>query len=314
MARLTADGVEIGDGPVLVTGAAGFVGRHLMEHLKMGPGDFASDVSEDFPAPDGVTKLAWRLPALPPGSLGPVRHVVHLAALSSVSKSLGETLDVYTVNVAGAVSVLEYAASRCSGARILLVSSAEVYGSAGGRIAETAPIRPQNPYGGSKAAAEVAARQFEISSGLDIVVARPFPHFGPYQARGFALPSFAARIAQAVKEGRPEIVAGNLAPVRDFTYVTDVASAYGILLARGGRGEVYNVGSGEPRSISDMLGLLLGISGAKLSVRMDPSLLRPSDVSFQVCDPSKLEGLGWKRRVPVEKGLSELLRWWEDRV
>lgn len=313
MVRRTMDGIELGEGPVLVTGAAGFVGRHLMKHLAMGIGDYACDVTADFQAPEGVARFAWPLPGPPPELLGPVRYIVHLAARPSVSRSFEEALDVYSVNVAGTVSVLTHAA-RCADTRLLLVSSSEVYGSSGSPVAESAPLRPISPYGGSKAAAEIAARQFEAAFGLDLVIARPFPHFGPLQAPGFVLPSFASRILEARKEGLTEIVTGNLAPVRDFTYVSDVVAAYALLLALGGRGEIYNVASGEPRSIGDMLGLLLDISGARLSVRTDPSLLRPSDVSVQIGDPSKLESLGWRRRVPVEKGLSELLKWLEGRA
>jgi len=282
-----------------------------MEHLRMGPGDFACDISDDFPAPAGVTKLAWALPSRAPDSLGPAGRVIHLAARSSVHRSTGDAAEVYASNVAGTVSVLEYAVERCPGARFLLVSSSDVYGSSNGFLAEGSPLAPRSPYAGSKAAAETAARQFEASSGLDLLIARPFPHFGPFQSADFVLPAFASRIVRALRHGGREIEVGNLAPVRDFTYVSDVVAAYEVILDKGARGEVYNVCSGEGRSIGEMLGLLFRIAGADFRTVAGASLARPSDILEQVGDPAKLERLGWRRSVSLEKGLSELLGWWE---
>ena len=221
---------------------------------------------------------------------------------------------IYTVNTAGTAALLEWAASSCPGARVLFVSSSEVYGSSPDRLFESSPVAPRNAYGGSKAAAEEAVRQFARSSGLDTVIARPFPHFGPWQAAHFALPSFCRRILEAAKSGTGAISVGNLAPVRDYTYIGDVVEAYSTVLARGKAGTVYNIASGEGRTMSAILDILLGMSGRSVSVAPDPSLLRETDVSVQVGSASRLEALGWRRRYTLEEGLRLLLGWWEERT
>jgi len=316
MARTLAGGTVLEDGPILVTGAAGFAGRHLMYQLEMGGGDFASDLDDSFEAPPGVARLSWRLPGGPvPDALrGGARYIVHLAGVSSVAHSGMDAAGIYTVNTAGTAALPEWAASSCPGARVLFVSSSEVYGSSPDRLFESSPVAPRNAYGGSKAAAEEAVRQFARSSGLDTVIARPFPHFGPWQAAHFALPSFCRRILEAAKSGTGAISVGNLAPVRDYTYIGDVVEAYSTVLARGKAGTVYNIASGEGRTMSAILDILLGMSGRSVSVAPDPSLLRETDVSVQVGSASRLEALGWRRRYTLEEGLRLLLGWWEERT
>jgi GDP-4-dehydro-6-deoxy-D-mannose reductase len=308
-------GVQLDEGPVLVTGAGGFVGRHLMEALGMGEGDWAVDLTDDFPAPPGVRKAAWPLPGAPPDGIGEVRYVVHLAAISSVSRSLREVRRAYETNLMGTLSVLETVASQSPGARMLLVSSAEVYRSVDRLIAEESEIGPCNPYGTTKAAAEIAAGQFSESFDLDIVVSRSFPHFGPGQDSGFALPSFCRRIIRAAREGGGSMRVGNLRPIRDYLYVGDVVRAYCYILARGRRGGVYNVCGGEGRSMAEILRVLIGISGADVSLEVDPELFRPADMAFQVGDPTKLRALlGWRPRLSLEEGLQRLYEWWEERI
>jgi GDP-4-dehydro-6-deoxy-D-mannose reductase len=308
------DGSVPDSGPILVTGAGGFVGGHLMSRLGMGEGDIATDVTTDFEAPEGVRKVAWSLPSDAPPDLGEVRCIVHLAAMSSVSRALQEVHRVYEINLMGTLSVLEYMVARCPGARLLLASSAEVYRSRDGLISESGEIGPRNPYGTSKAAAEIAAFQFAGSHDLDILVSRGFPHFGPGQSDGFVLPSFCRRILRARSSGERTIRVGNLNPIRDYLYVTDVAEAYACILARGRSGSIYNVCTGHGSSIADMARMLIDISGADLDLMTDPELFRPTDVDFQVGDPSKVTAmLGWTPVVSREEGLRKLFRWWEEK-
>lgn len=312
---MNINGTILEPGPILVTGAGGFVGGHLMSQLAMGEGDIAADVTTDFDAPPGVRKVSWSLPSAAPPELGEVRYIVHLAAMSSVSRSLREVHRAYEINLMGTVSVLEYMVSRCPSARLLLVSSAEVYSSSDGLITESSEIGPRNPYGTTKAAAEIAAFQFARNYDLDILVTRAFPHFGPGQSEGFAFPSFCRRILAASNTGEKVIRVGNLNPVRDYLYVTDVARAYACILARGLSGSIYNVCTGHGNSIGDMVRMLIDISGSDLSLELDPDLFRPADVEFQVGDPSKVTALlGWSPSVAREEGLRLLYRWWEERV
>ncbi|NLP04863.1 NAD-dependent epimerase/dehydratase family protein [Candidatus Fermentibacteria bacterium] len=310
MPRVTASGFELADGPVLVTGAAGFVARFLMEELRMGPGDIATDMTTDFTVPDGVTRVAWTLPSPPPVDLADVAFVVHLAAMTSVARSHGAALDYYHANAMGTVSLVDSLLEASSAARLLFVSSADVYGSVEGAIRESCPPNPASPYAGSKAAAEIAVLQAHRSAGLDAVIARPFPHFGPGQAPHFALPSFCRRVIEAAAAGAGSVKGGNLSAVRDYTYVSDVASAYSAILAAGASGEVYNVASGRGRTMGEVLEAVIGISGVRLEIETDPGLMRQADIASQVGDPSRLAELGWRPVVDFHEGLSRLYDWW----
>lgn len=307
--------INLEPGPILVTGAAGFVGGHLMKELNMGKGDIAADITGEFEAPEGVTKIVWNLPSPPPVELGEVRYIIHLAAMSSVSKSLREIHKAYEINLMGTVSVLEYMVSMCPGARLLLASSSEVYKPSDGLVSENCEIGPGNPYGTTKAAAEIAAFQFARNYELDIVITRAFPHFGPGQSEDFAFPSFCKRIINAHRKGENTIRVGNLNPVRDYLYVTDVARAYRYILSRGLSGSVYNICSGKGNSIGDMVRMLIDISGIEIELETDPDLFRPADVEFQVGDSTKLRSLlGWKPRIDRLEGLKKLFSWWEART
>lgn len=312
MARITSRGAVLEDGPILVTGAAGFAGRHLMDELRMGEGDAACDRGDDFHAPRGVRRFAWDLPDGAPPGPGGFRYVVHLAGITSVSISGGDPGLVHSVNVEGLERVLDHVGASSPEARVLVVSSSEVYGSSPSPLSEESPVAPSGPYGRSKLEAELVAGA-HAGRGMDIVIARPFPHFGPWQAPHFALPSFCRRILEARHRGEGYLAVGNLEPVRDYSLVEDVAAAYALLLSGGETGGVYNVAGGEGRSMAQILGLLLEISGANLEARVDPSLVRSTDVTVQVGDAGRLIDLGWRRNHTLEEGLQALFRWWEER-
>jgi len=308
-------GIHLEPGPVLITGATGFMGSYLMRELGLGEGDIAADVNDDFVTPQGVRRLSWPLPSSPPDDLGEVRYIVHLAAMSSVSKSFRDVHKAYEINLMGTVSILEYMVSRCPGARMLFVSSSEVYNSTEGLISEKGEIGPRNPYGTTKAAAEIAALQYARNYNLDVVISRAFPHMGPGQSEDFALPAFCKRIIESSRRGDSTINVGNLSPIRDYLYVTDVARAYHCILSRGSSGRVYNVCSGKGNSIGDMVNMLIDISGNDIDVKIDPALFRPADVEFQVGDPARLQSeLGWKPEVGRIEGLKKLFSWWEARI
>ncbi len=302
------------DGPVLVTGAGGFVGRYLMKELELGRGDYATDVDDSFDAPEDVKKIAWKLPCEAPPEMGEVKYVVHLAAVSSVSAAERNVETAYRVNLEGTLSVLEYVAKRSPGARFLLVSSSEVYAPAPEPLNEEAAVAPARVYGRTKAAAESVAFTFAGVLGLDLVVARPFPHFGPGQSEHFALPSFCRRILEARRSGKKVIKVGNIAPVRDYTYVTDVVKAYRMILMKGVPGTVYNVCTGKGTSMEEMVGILGRVADIDLKLEVDPELYRDADVEFQVGDPSRMLTLGWKPEIDVEEGLKMLFSWKEART
>lgn len=285
-----------------------------MRRLSLGEGDFATDIDDRFQAPPGVTRLEWRLPGDPPPELGEVECVVHLAAVSSVRRSLQEMRSAWETNLMGTLAVLDYMVRKSPEARLLLVSSSEVYRPSEDVLTEKSPLGPVNPYGATKAAAERAAFQYASVYGLDVVVARSFPHFGPGQSADFALPAFCRRIVRAERSGKEGMRVGNLEAVRDYLYVDDVVRAYEELIARGGSGSVYNVCSGSGTSMGRMLDILLDLAEADLEIEKDPDLFRPVDVRCQVGDPSRLRSLsGWSPEVSLRGGLGMLLDYWRKR-
>ncbi len=303
-------GYTLDDGPVLVTGAGGFVGRRLMELFCLGEGDIAVDSTISFSAPDGVRKLAWELPGPPPASLGEVRYAVHLAGLSSVAHSRAGKEKVMSVNTEGTRSVVRWIAERTPDALFLLASSAEVYRPSTGELTEKSPLGPRSPYGESKLRAE----ELLTDSGLQHVIARSFPHFGPGQSGHFVLPSFCRRVIRAAGGGDGAISTGNLTSIRDYLYIDDVVMAYACLLASGQTGGVYNVCSGIGQSIGDLLSLIMKISGTGLRAETDPRLLREEDQFCQIGNPEKLKTLGWSAKISLEEGLKMLYQWWEERL
>jgi len=303
-----AGGFVLDDGPILVTGAGGFVGRRLMDMLQLGEGDIAADSTTDFYAPSGVTRIRWNLPDPPSSSVGEVRYVIHLAGLSSVAHSMSDADRVMNVNAGGTQSVAQWVKEHSPDAVFLLASSAEVYRPSEDTLFENSPVEPVSPYGESKLKAE----KLLASTGIQYVISRSFPHFGPGQAGHFALPSFCRRIICSGEN--KEIATGNLTAVRDYLYIDDVVGAYACLLAQGVSGEVYNVCSGKGISIGDLLSLIIGTSGAEYRVVTDPGLLREQDQFQQVGSPEKLRSLGWTQKVPIEKGLKRLYQWWEERL
>jgi GDP-4-dehydro-6-deoxy-D-mannose reductase len=300
---------------VLVTGADGFVGPHLCRLLESS-GDAVFPFSGPQPSPPGSS---------PPGPPLDVRDaaalrdavartrpdaVVHLAGVSSVAFSHAEPGATFETNAVGTVNVCAALKEAGPKVRLLLVSSGEVYGpvAANQSASEDTPRVPTSPYAASKVAAEIAAQQFARSYGLDVVIARPFNHLGAGQAPSFAVPSFARQIVGAKKRGQPAVLSvGNLEPVRDFSHVDDVVSAYRTLLARGVAGETYNVCSGEGRSIRSVLDELIELAGVSVEVRVDPAKLRPVDVPRLVGNPARLRDLGWTPRRGVRRALEDVL-------
>ena len=210
---------------VLITGAAGFAGAHLRALLEA-RGDETVPLAGDIRDLDSLTTAI--------GDAQP-DAIAHLAGLASVAQAWDAERTVWDVNATGTVNVLMAARDAAADARLLIVSSAEVYGAVPEKrlpITEDETVAPLSPYGVSKAAAELAARQ----SPLDVAIVRPFNHFGPGQDTRFAIPSFCAQIA-AIERGQqaPQIGVGNLSTRRDLSDVRDVVGAYALLLRPGVR-------------------------------------------------------------------------------
>jgi GDP-4-dehydro-6-deoxy-D-mannose reductase len=286
---------------VLVTGADGFVGRHLCSLLEEN-GDtpvplLGVDVRDGRALADAFSR------ARPQG-------IIHLAAVSSVADSQKSPVTTFEVNTLGTVNVCQATRELEPSPPLLLVSSGEVYGAIPPEqpATEQARTAPTSPYGASKLAAEIAGVQFAHSYGMPVVVARPFTHLGRGQAPTFAIPSFARQLAHARRGAvRATLKVGNLEAVRDFSHVRDVVAAYRVLLDRGVSGEVYNVSSGRGRSIRSILDELIALVGIEVDVQVDPARLRPSDIPNMVGDSSRLRALGWAPRFTVRDALLDVL-------
>ncbi len=243
--------------------------------------------------------------------------IVHLAAITFVPEGEGHAAATLQTNVGGSQNLLEASADACPEARILLVSSGEVYGGTrprGRPLSERARPRPRNLYGVSKAAMELVGEYYRRHHGLNVVVARPFNHIGPGQSPRFVASSFARQIVAIEKRGGTGVLrVGNLESERDFTDVRDVARAYMLLLQDGRTGRRYNVCSGRAFSIGHLLDVLLGLTSTHIRIERDRRRVRRGEVSCVVGDCTRLrQETGWNPRIPLSQSLEDVIRYWRE--
>jgi len=294
----------------LVTGARGFVGSWLTAHL-VESGDEVVAIDHEVEITDGDAVRAAVLAAAPD-------VVYHLAALTSVGRSWSDPNEVLRVNATGTLYVLEAARACPHPPRVLMTSSAEVYGAVPQQllpVTEDAPLAPVTPYAASKVAAEYLGVQAHLAYGLAVIRMRPFNHVGPGQSSAFVVSALAQRIVEARRNGADSIVVGNLAARRDLTDVRDVVRAYRLLAERGVAGEVYNVCSGRDIAIADVALQLQSLAGVELRFEVDPELNRPVDVPVVRGDFTKLhEATGWEPSLSLEQTLLDVLEQWSERA
>jgi GDP-4-dehydro-6-deoxy-D-mannose reductase len=306
---------------VLVTGASGFVGAHLLRLLE------ASGEVEVFAwtrdvIPDGpratwlVLEMADREAVAAGVSEARPDLVYHLAGAAHVGHSFGAVADTLASNAIGTAHLLDALRLQRVRARTLVVSSSTVYAPSETALDEQATVRPSSPYGLSKLAQEMLALRACHEDDLDVVVVRSFNHVGPGQAPSFFAPAFAKQIAEAEAGLRePVLRVGNLDARRDLTDVRDTVRAYRLLLERGERGGVYNMCSGRAYGVREILDELRRIARIDLEVGTDPALLRPSDNSCVLGSHARLtRATGWVPEIPIERSIHDLLESWRDRV
>ena len=299
---------------VLVTGGSGFVGRRLVEALR----SRGYDVVSAAPAHGSDAHVPFQLT-----DADNVRSVVetvrpevvfHLAAQAFIPESIEHPLETYRVNVEGTANLLEalraQVAREGSKVRLVFASSAEVYGKRPAEdmpLRETLPPRPVNPYAASKAAGEALIVGWSQAFGFDAVIGRAFNQIGAGQDTRFAVAAFAQRLAR-IASGQEQILhVGNVESERDFLDVHDVVAAYIALAERGASGEVYNVCSGVAVKMREILRRLVNIAGVPVEIREDPALMRASEVTRSVGDPSKLKRTtGWAPRIGLADSLKEI--------
>ena len=294
---------------VLITGATGFAGRHLAEACAGAGDEVTGWGSGDVDLRDASATRAALARAAP-------STVYHLAARASVSlswRSPGETLHD---NLAMTLNVLEAVREEAPDAVVVAVSSGEVYGPPDALpVDETAPLRPQNPYAVSKAAADLLAGFYADAHGLRVIRPRPFNHAGPGQDTLYAIASFARQVAEGTQRGEDpvRVVTGNPQSRRDYTDVRDVVRAYRELAARGEPG-VFNVCTGRATSGAELVRALA--AGAEVGIEhvVDPALVRAHEVMEIRGSSERLRSAtGWEPRIALDQTLADTVAWWRDR-
>jgi NAD dependent epimerase/dehydratase len=310
------------DKPVLVTGAGGFIGSHLVEALvsagahvrafvhynSRGDAGLLAQLPPDMYARLEIIAGDLRdLPALLACSQG-VEIVFHLGALISIPYSYVHPVEVVQSNILGTLNML-LTARQTGTARLVHTSTSEVYGTAQRvPIDESHPLQGQSPYSASKIGADKLAESFFCAYGLPVVTVRPFNTYGPRQSSRAVIPTI---ITQALS--RDVIYLGNLEAVRDLTYVSDTVS--GFLCAGeapGIEGEVFNLGTGQEIQIGELARTIISLIGRPVDIQIDPTRLRPpkSEVQRLLADNRcARERLGWSPQVDLHQGLLRTIQW-----
>ncbi|MGI9603927.1 MAG: GDP-mannose 4,6-dehydratase [Acidimicrobiales bacterium] len=287
----------------LVTGAHGFVGRHLTAHLR-DVGDHVIGIDRadgpDICDLDGVRScLDHHQPQV----------VFHLAGQADVGGSWASPVETLRANAEGTLNVL-LAAREAGVDRVIATTSADVYGIVTPDqlpLLETAPLRPVSPYAASKAAADMICLQAWLGHQQDVIRVRAFNHLGPGQSDRFLAGAVARRIIEAERDGQSSIPIGDLTPRRDFTDVRDVVRAYRLLAAFGRAGEAYNVCSGVDVSGQEVVDGLLARATTTIEAVPDPSLMRPVDLPVLRGDATKINhDTGWKPEISLTDTLGDL--------
>ena len=298
---------------ILITGASGFVGGHLLPALNASlPGAEVFAEHADVTDRDAVSNV--------------VRDVrpdacIHLAAITTLSDARRDPDRSWRVNLHGTLNLAGAVLAHVPDCRLLFASSAEIYGrsfEAGRLLDETAVLAPMNGYAATKAAADLALGAM-TNDGLRVVRLRPFNHTGPGQSEHFVLPAFARQIA-LIELGRqaPPLRVGGLDSMRDFLDVRDVCSAYAACLRRDAGlapGIILNIASGVPRRIGDILCELLDLAGLHAELATDTARLRGTEILSASGDAGRARRLlGWAPAIPWQQTLADLLADWRTRV
>jgi GDP-4-dehydro-6-deoxy-D-mannose reductase len=315
----------------LITGANGFVGKHLTE-LLIGKGyevwgstrgNYSKTYTDDNKFVTTVSlDLASEREILNLINLVKPDHIYHLAGKSNVKESWDNKLTTFEVNVNFTINLLEAVrkSSVANQVRVLTIGSSEEYGrvaEADMPIKETTPLNPISPYGISKVTVSMLAKHYYEAYGMQVIHARPFNHIGPGQGLGFVTSDFAKQIVD-IEKGliKPIIHVGNLESERDFTDVRDIVKAYELLVNLGDVGKIYNICSGMPTPIKEILNIFIDLSSCKaIEVKEDLNRMRPSDFPLYIGNPKVInQTVKWINSIPLSESLLDILNYWRVKV
>lgn len=312
---------------ILITGVGGFVGGHLLRHLlENAPDDeFHGTTLADAPRPEVASLTCHNINLKDEQAVRDLiaqvqpDHIYHLAAQASPRVSFKTPWNTLENNIHSQLNVIQACVALNIQPRMLVVSSAEIYGPVKPEnlpVREDTPLRPTSPYGVSKIAQDMLGLQYHLSHRLPIIRVRPFNHIGPGQSEGFVATDFAIQIARIEAGQQPAVMeVGNLTAQRDFSDVRDVVRAYQLVMEQGAAGAVYNVASGHAHSIQEVLDILLSYSTTSIEVRVDPARMLPVDVPVIQGDASLLrETTGWQPTIAFEQTLLDVLNDCRKRV
>ncbi len=316
---------------VLITGVSGFAGSFLSDFLltqKKPQTDLevwgvsqSSDASRPADAQLNLIRGDLTDPRFTANLISEISpdRIYHLAAQAFVPISWQDPWATLENNIRAQTNLLHATAQQKLNVRILIVGSNEEYGRvtpADLPIDEETPLRPDSPYGVSKITQDYLGLQYFISHHMQVVRVRPFNHIGPRQDERFVAANFAKQVAE-IETGlrEPKLCVGNLAAQRDFTDVRDMVRAYVLALERGIAGEVYNLGSGKPRAISEIVEMYRRLARVPFAIESDPQRMRPSDTPVSYCDATKFKtATGWEPQIPFEQTLKDTLEYWRQRM
>ena len=310
---------------ILVTGAAGFAGSHLLDALigansriigLRRPG-IGAEVEPRYPTVEWIEVELLNREAVRSAVAKCAPGVIyHLAGAPHAGQSWARATDALAINVLATHHVLDAIRTTRMAIRVVVPSSAYVYRPADHALREDDPLEPANPYAVSKIATELAAQRAARYDGIHVVIARAFNHVGPRQEPSFFASAVARQVA-LIEAGRqePVIRVGNVDTRRDFTDVRDTVRAYIALAQHGQPGRIYNVCTGQARVVRELLEGLVRLSRVPVTIEPDPARFRPNDTPLLLGDPSRItHEVGWEPTVLFEHTLRDLLDYWRHAV
>lgn len=305
---------------VFITGASGFVGKHLVDLLATrGHCVFAGIHQAQAIFPQTVKVVPFHLSdhqsfnktlkEIQPDA------IIHLAAMSKINDSWNDPAYTFTFNTVATIQLIQAAHRAVPQAKIITVGSSEEYGLTGltgTSLTEDHPCQPQNPYASSKLAMGQVALQLAQKNQQTVIHVRPFNHFGPEQPKGFVISDFASQIVQ-IEKGltKPIVQVGDVSAIRDFTDVRDVVNAYLLLLENEVKTGIYNICSGTSRSVKDCLDELVNVASIPIQIIEDKSKFRTLHVPVFLGSSQKInKAVHWEPQIPFRKSLQDTLQYW----